>query len=115
MLEKTDELEQLGQLSTGFSKVFSQKILELSKLVPPIELEASMNRLETEIKQKLAEMDQKIKNLKSKKKNKTEKKTIKQRMMALSVSEKDAVAIAMRLRDQNMYPGYCPCCQGLKA
>ena len=57
VLERTDELEQLGQLSAEHSKAFSKKVLELSKLVPPIELEASMIRLETEIKQKLAEMD----------------------------------------------------------
>ena len=57
VLERTDELEQLGQLSADHSKMFSKKVLELSKLVPPIELEASMNILETEIKQKLAEMD----------------------------------------------------------
>ena len=40
VLERTDELEQLGQLSADHSKVFSKKVLELSKLVPPIELEA---------------------------------------------------------------------------
>ena len=57
VLERTDELEQLGQLPTGYSKVFSKKILEISELVPPLELEASMIKLETEIKQKLAEMD----------------------------------------------------------
>ena len=57
VLERTDELEQLGQLSADNSKMFSKKVLELSKLVPPIELEASMNVLETEIKQKLDEMD----------------------------------------------------------
>ena len=57
VLERTDELEQLGQLPIGHSKVFSQKIIELSNLVPPIELEASLNKLETEIKQKLAAMN----------------------------------------------------------
>ena len=57
VLERTDELEHLGQLPTGYSKVFSKKILEISELVPPLELEASMFKLETEIKQKLAEMD----------------------------------------------------------
>ena len=57
VLERTDELELIGQLPAGYSKVFSKKILELSILVPPTELEASMNKLETEIKQKLAEMD----------------------------------------------------------
>ena len=57
VLERTDELEYLGQLPAGYSKVFSKKILEISELIPPIELEASMNRLETEIKQKLAVMD----------------------------------------------------------
>ena len=40
VLERTDELEQLGQLSAQHSKVFSKKILELSELVPPRELEA---------------------------------------------------------------------------
>ena len=57
VLERTDELEQLGQLSAQQSKVFSKKILQLSELIPTMELEASMNKLETEIKQKLAEMD----------------------------------------------------------
>ena len=57
MLERTDELEQLGQLSAEHSKEFSKKILELSKLVPPIELQASLTKLETQIKQKLAELD----------------------------------------------------------
>ena len=56
-LERTDELEQLGQFSVQQSKVFSKKILELSELIPLMELEASMNKLETEIKQRLAEMD----------------------------------------------------------
>ena len=57
VLEITDELEQLGQLPAGYSKVFSRKILDLSNLVPPKELGASLGKLETEIKQKLAEMD----------------------------------------------------------
>ena len=43
-----------------------------------------MNKLETEIKQKLAEMIYKIKNLRSKKKKKTNKKTLEQRMAVLS-------------------------------
>ena len=43
-----------------------------------------MNKLETEIKQKLAEMNIKIKNLRSKKKKKTNKKTLEQRMAVLS-------------------------------
>ena len=49
--------EKLGQLPVGYSKEFSKKIIEISKLVPPEELEASMKNLETEIKRKLAEMD----------------------------------------------------------
>ena len=57
VLERTDELEKLGQLPGGYSKEFSKKIIEISKLVPPEELEASMKNLETEIKRKLAEMD----------------------------------------------------------
>ena len=40
VLERTDELEQLGQLSAEHSKVFSKKIQELSELVHPRELEA---------------------------------------------------------------------------
>ena len=47
VLERTDELEQLGQLPAGQSKDFSKKILELSKLVPPEELQVSINNLET--------------------------------------------------------------------
>ena len=42
VLERTDELEQLGQFSGEQSKVFSKKILELSELVPPIDLQASI-------------------------------------------------------------------------
>ena len=57
VLERTDELEQLGQLSAEHSKTFSKKILELSEMVPPSEIEASIKRLETEIKQKMLEMD----------------------------------------------------------
>ena len=57
VLEITDELEQIGQLPAGYSKKFSKKILDLSKLVPPTELEASLSKLEAEIKQKLTEMD----------------------------------------------------------
>ena len=49
VLERTDELEQLGQLPTEHSKEFSKKILAISKLVPPIELDASINYMETEI------------------------------------------------------------------
>ena len=64
VIERTDELEELGQLLRWHSKDFSKKILELSKLVPPVELDASINNLETDIRNKLAEMDLKIKNLK---------------------------------------------------
>ena len=88
VLQKTDELEQLGLLEAARSKDFSNLILKLSNLVPPIELEASINNLETQIKQKLAEMDHKIKNLKSKKKKKSEKKTLEQRMALLSDERK---------------------------
>ena len=35
VLERTDELEQLGQLVDWHSKEFSKKILELSNMVPP--------------------------------------------------------------------------------
>ena len=42
VLERTDELEQLGHLEAGRSKEFSKQVLNLSKLVPPIELKASM-------------------------------------------------------------------------
>ena len=38
VLERTDELEQLGKFSDA--KEFSKKILELSELVPPKGLEA---------------------------------------------------------------------------
>ena len=91
VLERTDELEQLGQLEAGHSKQFSKKILDLSKLVPPAELADSIANLETQIKQKLADMDLKIKKLKSKtkkKKKKVEKKTIQQRMAVLSAQQK---------------------------
>ena len=57
VIKKTDELEQLGQLLPWHSKDFSKKILELSKFVPPVELNASINKLETDIKKKLAEMN----------------------------------------------------------
>ena len=57
VLEITDELELLGQLPNGYSKDFSKKIIELSNLVPPKELEASLYNLETLIKKKLAEMN----------------------------------------------------------
>ena len=57
VLERTDELEQLGQFSAEHSKEFSKKILNLSKLIPPAELEASINDLETCIKTKLTEMN----------------------------------------------------------
>ena len=84
VLEITDELEQLGQLQDWHSKDFSRKILELSNLIPPKELEAAIFNLETLIKKKLAEMDLRIKNLKSKKKKKADKKTLDQRMALLS-------------------------------
>ena len=35
VLERTDELEQLGHLVDWHSKEFSKKILELSNMVPP--------------------------------------------------------------------------------
>ena len=47
VLERTDELEQLGQLEAASSKEFSKKILDLSKLVPPVGLDASLNSLGT--------------------------------------------------------------------
>ena len=88
VLERTDELEQLGQLKTQSSKDFQKKILDLSKLVPPVELDATLNNLETYIQQKLAEMNQKIKNLKPKKKNKSDKKTNNERVEVLSDKKK---------------------------
>ena len=88
VLERTDELEQLGQLKTQSSKNLQKKIIDLSKLVPPVELDASLNNLETKIQQKLAEMNQKIKNLKPKKKNKSDKKTIDERVEVLSDKKK---------------------------
>ena len=47
VLERTDELEQLGHLVDWQSKEFSKKILDLSRLVPPIQIETSMTNLET--------------------------------------------------------------------
>jgi hypothetical protein len=38
VLERTDELEQLGQLEAARSKEFSKMILSLSKSIPPVEL-----------------------------------------------------------------------------
>ena len=84
VLERTDELEQLGQIAAERSKQFSKQIHSLSQVVPPVELDASIKNLETEIKCKLAEMDVKIKKVKKKKKaekkveagKKVEKKTI---------------------------------------
>lgn len=64
VLERADELEQLGQMEAARLKEFSKMILSLSQMVPPIELEASLKNLETEIFQKRAEMDAKIKKLK---------------------------------------------------
>ena len=57
VLERTDELEQLGHLAAARSKEFSKQILNLNKLVPPKELEGLIKNLENEIKQKLAEME----------------------------------------------------------
>ena len=57
VIERTDELEELGQLLPWHSKDFSKKILELSKFVPPVELNDSINNLETDIRKKLADMD----------------------------------------------------------
>ncbi len=65
VLERIDELEQLGQFVAGQAKDFSKKILEISKLVPPIEVGQSIENLQTYITKKLAEMDQKIKNVKT--------------------------------------------------
>ena len=42
VLDKIDELEQLGVLPAEYSKNFSKKILKLSDMVPPIELQASI-------------------------------------------------------------------------
>ena len=84
VLERTDELEQLGHFEAYCSKEFSKKILALGRLVPPVEIEATINYLETLIKKKLVEMEQKIKKLKPKKKKKGEKKTIQQRLAVLS-------------------------------
>ena len=47
VLERTDELEQLGHLVDWQSKEFSKKILDLSRLVPPIQIETSLTNLET--------------------------------------------------------------------
>ena len=54
VLERTDRLAQLGQFAA--SKDFSKMVLALNKMVPHMELEASMKNLEIEINQKLAEM-----------------------------------------------------------
>lgn len=68
MLERTDELEQLGQIAAERSKQFSKQIHSLSQVFPPAELDASIKNLQTEIKRKLAQMDAKIKKVKKKKK-----------------------------------------------
>ena len=115
VLEITDELEQLGHLPVGHSKDFSKKILDISKLVPPVELEASINNLDTFIKQKLAEMDQKIKNLKPKKKKKAEKKTIKQRYDLLNQEQKEAMQKGMTYCDSTSTGGQSRCCPGFSA
>ena len=57
MLERIDELESIGQFLSVNAKDFSKKVLDLSKLVPPIEVKDSMKSLETEINKKWAEMD----------------------------------------------------------
>ena len=64
VIERIDELQQLGQLEATRSKHFSKVILSLSNIVPPIEIATSLQNLETEINLKWAEMDKKIKNLK---------------------------------------------------
>ena len=40
VLERTDELEQLGLYAAEYSKKFSKKILDLSNMVPPVEIDA---------------------------------------------------------------------------
>ena len=47
VLERTDELEQLGHFTAGHSKLFSKKILDLSNIVPPVELDVLIGNLET--------------------------------------------------------------------
>ena len=84
VLERTDELEQLVHMDTGRIKEFAKQILNISKLIPPKELEDAIENLENEIRHKLDEMKSKIKNLKSKKKKKAEKKNVNQRYDALS-------------------------------
>ena len=105
-------MEQLGQLPDWHSKDFSKKILELSNLVPPKELEAAMLNLETLIKKKLAEMDLRIKNLKPKKKKKADKKTFDERMAVLSEEKQNDVNIGMKLFDLNNFNGESGCCPG---
>ena len=116
VLERTDELENLGQFAA--SKEFSKKIIEhLSKMVPPVELEASIKNLRTELDQKLAEMERIIKNLKkSKKKKKAEKKTIEQRLAVLSDNQKSGLKGTMSLFDAAKleHPELSPCCKGKK-
>ena len=85
-------------------------------MVPPVELEVSINNLRTELDQKLAEMEKIIKKLKkSKKKKKAEKKTIEQRMAVLSEKQKDNVGVALSYCEMERYSFKGLCCPFVKA
>ena len=114
VLERTDELEQLGELEAARSKEFAKMILNLSKIVPPAELEVSINSLETFIQEKLAEMEKKIKKIKSKKKKQNIQKTLTEKMQALETKSKQRMGEALTMCDPKSYVNPSGCCIGTK-
>ena len=83
VLDKTDELEMLGQMTSIESKQFSKHGIAISEIVPPTQINTSIETLTNELNQKLVELNSKIKNLKSKNKKKVEKLTFEQRLAKL--------------------------------
>ena len=83
VLDKTDELEMLGQMTSIESKQFSKQVIAISEIVPPTQINTSIETLTNELNQKLVELNSKIKNLKSKNKKKVEKLTFEQRLAKL--------------------------------
>ena len=83
VLDKTDELEMLGQMTSIESKQFSKQVIAISEIIPPTQINTSIETLTNELNQKLAELNSKIKNIKSKNKKKAEKLTFEERLAKL--------------------------------
>ena len=70
LIDRVDEVERFGHIAPYQSKQYSKQIIQtIGLIVPPKEIDSSINKLESIITLKHSERKNKIKNLKSSKSN----------------------------------------------